>query len=63
MASVVKEANASHSVFNKENHVHNSKEFEATETIMKVLFFLIEHDLPHTTLFGSFINFCIDVLD
>lgn len=39
----------------------NQKEFAALIDSQKVLYFLIKHNLPHTTLFKPFIDLCIEL--
>lgn len=40
----------------------DSETYQAIEGAMKCLYFLIEHNIPHTTIFKPFIDFCINEL-
>lgn len=39
----------------------NDKEFAALEDAQKVLYFLISHSLPHTTLFKPLVELCVEL--
>lgn len=46
----------------EENMKEDSQTFQAVEAAMKCLHFLIQHDIPHTTVFKPFLDFCINEL-
>lgn len=62
-SAIADEINASNKPFGKLDIDQDSRSQKAAEAALKTLQFLIDHNLPHTTLFEPLINFLIEELE